>query len=80
MSLVSLRPQAEDDLAEIWAYIAENSPEQADAFISKIDREFRSLARHPFMGRQRPELLPDLRSFPLGHYVIFYVPSDEGSK
>ncbi len=78
MSSVSLRPQAEEDLAEIWAYIAEDSPAQADAFISKIDRQFRSLARHPFMGRHRPELLPDLRSFPLERYVIFYFPNKGG--
>jgi len=24
------------------------------------------------MGRERPELLPGMRSFPLGRYLIFY--------
>ncbi len=30
------------------------------------------------MGRSRPELGPDLRSFPVGNYMIFYQPLDEG--
>jgi toxin ParE1/3/4 len=30
------------------------------------------------MGRERPELLADLRSFPVGRYVIFYLPRPHG--
>jgi toxin ParE1/3/4 len=30
------------------------------------------------MGRSRPELATDLRSFPVGHYVIFDVPLPKG--
>jgi toxin ParE1/3/4 len=30
------------------------------------------------MGRSRPELAPDLRSFPVGSYLIFYQPLDDG--
>jgi hypothetical protein len=30
------------------------------------------LAEQPLLGRSREELVPDLRSFPLGRYVIFY--------
>jgi toxin ParE1/3/4 len=30
------------------------------------------------MGRARPELAPDLRSFPFGRYVIFYMPLSDG--
>ena len=66
------------DLAEIWAYIAEDSPRQADVFAAALDREMRDLGRHPLMGRARPELLTDLRSFPFGRYVIFYMPRKRG--
>jgi toxin ParE1/3/4 len=66
------------DLAEIWAYIAEDSPRQADAFAAAIDREIRGLARHPLIGRARPELLTGLRSLPFGRYVIFYLPRKRG--
>jgi toxin ParE1/3/4 len=30
------------------------------------------------MGRSRPELATGLRSFPVGRYVIFYVPLSKG--
>jgi toxin ParE1/3/4 len=35
------------------------------------------LARHPHIGRRRDDLRPNLRSFPVGDYVIFY--QTEGS-
>ena len=30
------------------------------------------------MGRKRDELLPNLRSFPVGSYLIFYHPINQG--
>jgi toxin ParE1/3/4 len=66
------------DLAEIWAYIAEDSPRRADAFAARVNGEFRMLARQPRMGRERPELLARLRSFPVEKYVIFYLPRSRG--
>jgi len=36
------------------------------------------LVQNPLAGRQRPELVPGLRSFPVGNYVIFYVPLIDG--
>ena len=30
------------------------------------------------MGRSREELVPKLRSFPVGNYVIFYQPISDG--
>ena len=78
MPSVVLRPQAAADLAEIWSYIGEDSPAHADAFIDRIDSEFGLLAKNPKMGRTRPELAKDVRSFPVGNYVIFYVPRRRG--
>ena len=67
-----VRPRALTDLAEIWAYIAEDSPERADAFADLLTTKFEALARRPGMGRLRPELAEDIRSFTVGRYVIFY--------
>jgi len=78
MPSVVIRPKAVADLAEIWAYIAEDSVRQANAFATRIDGELRLLSRQPRMGRERPELLPNLRSFPVGKYVIFYLPRPRG--
>ena len=36
------------------------------------------LARSPHLGRSREELGPGLRSFPVGDYLIFYLPSKTG--
>ncbi|MGH7989069.1 MAG: type II toxin-antitoxin system RelE/ParE family toxin [Limisphaerales bacterium] len=32
----------------------------------------------PLLGREREELLPRLRSFPVSRYVIFYRPMENG--
>jgi toxin ParE1/3/4 len=73
-----VRPRALTDLAEIWAYIAEDSPERADAFADLLATKFEALARRPGMGRPRPELAADLRSFTVGRYVVFYLPMSRG--
>ncbi len=78
MSRVVVRPRALADLAEIWAFIAEDSVKHADKFAVLIDDHFRALARRPHMGRSRPELALEFRSFSVGEYVIFYVPLPKG--
>ncbi len=74
MPRIAVRPRASVDLAEIWAFIAEDSIKHADKFAALIDDQFLGLARRPQMGRSRSELAPNLRSLPVGQYVIFYVP------
>jgi toxin ParE1/3/4 len=37
-----------------------------------------TLAENPMAGRAREELLPGLRSFAAGRYLIFYTPMDDG--
>lgn len=70
--------EARSDLNEIWFYIAQDNPDAADKFIRKIISRFPKLAATPHMGRQREELSPRLRSFPVGRYVIFYRPLNDG--
>jgi toxin ParE1/3/4 len=65
--------RATDDLAEIWDYIADDSETQADLFIDTIDRKLRLLAQQPNLGRSRHELAENMRSFPIGRYVVFYI-------
>ena len=71
-------PQAEADLDEIWLYIAQDDPNAADRFMDRIEERCRLLAENPLMGRSRPELAPSLRSFPIGTYIIVYVPIEGG--
>jgi toxin ParE1/3/4 len=78
VAVILKRPRALLDLAEIWSYITEDSARNADAFASRIDKTFKLLAGRPGIGRVRPELYPDLRSFVVGKYVVFYLPLTDG--
>jgi|SRR6267142_4455128 len=78
MSTVFRRPQAAEDIEEIWDYIADDSLPAADRWLEQLDEQFQRLAAHPLMGRAREELAGGMRSFPFGRYVIFYAPVDGG--
>lgn len=55
---------ARHDLVEIWLTIAENDPSVADRILAELEAKCSLLRRHPYLGRQRNELVPGLRSFP----------------
>jgi toxin ParE1/3/4 len=78
MPRVLKRPLAYSDLAEIWSFIADDSADAADHFLAVLEQKFRLLATQPQMGRSRPELMPELRSFPVGRYVAFYLAMADG--
>ena len=78
MARVLKRPLAENDLDEIWLYIAQDNPDSADALLDKIEERCQALAQFPFIGTDRDELMPDLRSLPVGNYLIFYLPIEGG--
>ena len=66
------------DINRIWDYIAETSPQRASKFVRRIKEKLALLAENPMMGRARPELADDLRSFRVEKYIIFYRPVAEG--
>ncbi len=78
MARVLKRPLAGNDLDEIWLYIAQDNPDSADALLDKIEECCQALAQFPFIGTNRDELMPDLRSLPVGNYLIFYMPIEDG--
>lgn len=64
---------AEQDLDEIWSFVAEDaSPETADRLIDAIVERFDLLAEQPRMGRLRPEFGAGVRSFTVENRVIYY--------
>jgi toxin ParE1/3/4 len=71
-------PQADQDLDSIWDFTASNSVRAADKQIARIGEIFEMLVENPLAGRERRELRASLRSFPVGNYVIFYVPLLDG--
>ena len=72
MPAIYKRPLAQEDLIEIWEYIAADSIDRADAFIDIVDDKLSTLATQPGMGRTRDELMAELHSFPVGRYILFY--------
>ena len=78
MAVVTRRPLAEIDVLDIWDHIADDNPAAADRWVERLDTALKRLATQPLMGRARPELAPELRSFPFQRYVVFYVPRDDG--
>ena len=69
---------ARADLVTIWSYIALDNAAAADRLLDEIDAAVRMLALHPDLGRTRDELRTGVRSFPIGQYVIFYKPLEDG--
>ena len=64
---------AEQDLDEIWSYVAEDaSPTTADRLMDAIIDRFELLAEQPRMGRLRPEFGAGVRSFTVANHVIYY--------
>src|SRR4051812_16771007 len=78
MARIVRSPEARLDIAEIWAYIAEDNPPAADRLLSRIDRAIAFLATQPKSGKSIQELAPDLRFMPTGAYLIFYRPIEDG--
>ena len=72
MARVTRRPQAEADILEIWAYIAEDSIVEADRWVDRLDESLLLWATQPKMGRTRDELSPGIRSLAFGRYVVFF--------
>ncbi len=80
MSQLRYLAQAKDDLINIKKYIARESGSQSTAiqYTEKIREQCRKLADLPGkIGRLRPELMENLRSFPYGNYVIFFMYNDD---
>ncbi len=71
-------PQADLDLDSIWNFIAVDDAQAAERQIDRIGKSFQTLIENPQAGRERPELRKHLRRFPVGSYVVFYVPLSDG--
>lgn len=51
---------------------------QADRWLDRLDEKLRLIATQPLVGRARAEVRKDLRSFPFGRYMFFYVAIEDG--
>jgi len=78
MSRYILAPSAKSELKEITRYIAHLNPAAARRLKETIKQQCKLLADFPNIGRNRDDLQPGLRSFPVDSYLIFYRQMAEG--
>ena len=70
------RSSAEEDLNQISDYILDNAgPITARRFIERIRKTCQRRAIFPLGAA---EVFPGIRSFPVGAYVVFYRPLEDG--
>jgi toxin ParE1/3/4 len=64
--------QAEEDLIDLWLYIAQDNPSAADRLLDEFEDKFLLLAANPELGPARPHIAAECRYFPMGRYLILY--------
>lgn len=74
MARLVFAPAARSDLTAIRDYIARDNPQAARRVVMRLRDTARLLAGAPGLGRGRPELGAELRSFAVDRYVLFYRP------
>ena len=72
MNRYRLSQQAEQDLEDIWCYVAQNDEVAADLLMAKLLDKLPMLAKFANMGQSRGDLMDGLRSFPVKPYIVFY--------
>lgn len=65
-------PEAENDLIEIWLYIAEDNPAKATELIDILKETCIFLSENPKAGTKRDYLKQGLRHFPIKNRAIYY--------
>ena len=78
MPTVRRTAQADEDLIDIWVYIAQDNPNAADHLLDEFESKFALLAGQPRLGAARSDIAPGLRHFPAGNYLILYRETDDG--
>ena len=69
---------AEQDLYDIWSYVARDNLAAADRLLARIDEAFATLLRNPELGERMDRFRVGLRAWSVATYVIYYRPIDAG--
>lgn len=70
--------EAQNDVLDIALHISEHNLTAALAWVDEVDERLHLLAEMPGAGRERPEFGDQLRSFPVGDYLIIYRALNDG--
>jgi toxin ParE1/3/4 len=72
MGRIQRTPRADQDLEELWFFIAQDDPAAADRWIDTLEEKIRLLADNPLMGPARPDIARELRYHPVGNHLLLY--------
>jgi toxin ParE1/3/4 len=75
---VTRTSRAEEDLIEIWLYVAQDNPAAADQLLDRIDARLQQLSSMPLSGPSRDDLLPGVRHLVIGNFLAFYRVEETG--
>jgi toxin ParE1/3/4 len=64
--IVERTARAEEDLIEIWGYVALQNEAAADRLLDGFDRRWELLATQPYSGVARPDIGEDVRYLVVG--------------
>lgn len=78
MTRLIIAPSAQQDLLDIYDYIARDKPIAAANWVKKIEEKCKLIAAMPEFGERRPEFGADIRSSVVGRYVIFFRQIENG--
>ena len=73
MNAYVLSRDAEQDLDDLWDYIADESVDAADRLLGQLFEAFEELAQFPSMGHTRKDLTSfPVLFWPVGNYLVIY--------
>lgn len=72
MAILKRTRQAEDDLLDIWEFIAKDDPSAANNIVHKLDARSHELLKHPKMGIARNDVAKGMRHLVISSYLILY--------
>jgi len=72
MKKLDISNLAQEDLLQLYTFMAENNVEAAVRLMRTFQQKFELLAQFPEMGKERNEIVIGWRSFPVGKYIVFY--------
>ncbi|MDQ2634330.1 MAG: type II toxin-antitoxin system RelE/ParE family toxin [Pseudomonadota bacterium] len=75
---VTRTDRAEEDLVEIWLYIAHENPAAADRVLDEIDARLQELSLMPLSGPARGDFLAGTRHLVIGNFLALYRVEETG--
>lgn len=72
MAKLFISRRAEEELRQIWRYIAAENPAVADRLLLRIDDKLQILRDFPGIGTVRNDIRPGLRMLVEGNYLLLY--------